>query len=105
LEQQSQSLKVGLQGKNIPTDNLPASNLVFLVDVSGSMNDQNKLPLLKQSMKILVEQLRKKDKVSIVVYAGAAGLVLPPLQVMIKNHYRCIRKFASRRKHSWWRRN
>jgi Ca-activated chloride channel family protein len=67
-----------LQGKNIPTDNLPASNLVFLVDVSGSMNDQNKLPLLKQSMKILVEQLRKKDKVSIVVYAGAAGLVLPP---------------------------
>jgi Ca-activated chloride channel family protein len=71
-------LKVGLQGKNIPTDNLPASNLVFLVDVSGSMNDQNKLPLLKQSMKILVEQLRKKDKVSIVVYAGAAGMVLPP---------------------------
>ncbi|RAR50918.1 VWA domain-containing protein [Flavobacterium lacus] len=71
-------LKVGLQGKNIPTENLPASNLVFLVDVSGSMNDQNKLPLLKQSMKILVEQLRKKDKVSIVVYAGAAGLVLPP---------------------------
>ncbi|HBI02080.1 von Willebrand factor type A domain-containing protein [uncultured Flavobacterium sp.] len=71
-------LKVGLQGRNIPTDNLPASNLVFLVDVSGSMNDQNKLPLLKQSMKILVEQLRKKDKVSIVVYAGAAGMVLPP---------------------------
>lgn len=71
-------LKVGLQGRNIPTDNLPASNLVFLVDVSGSMNDQNKLPLLKQSMKILVKQLRKKDKVSIVVYAGAAGLVLPP---------------------------
>ncbi|PKP17186.1 MAG: hypothetical protein CVU07_04680, partial [Bacteroidetes bacterium HGW-Bacteroidetes-23] len=71
-------LKVGLQGKNIPTDNLPASNLVFLIDVSGSMNDQNKLPLLKQSMKILVEQLRKKDKVSIVVYAGAAGMVLSP---------------------------
>ncbi len=71
-------LKVGLQGKNIPTENLPSSNLVFLIDVSGSMNDQNKLPLLKQSMKILVEQLRKKDKVSIVVYAGAAGLVLPP---------------------------
>ncbi len=71
-------LKVGLQGKNIPTENLPASNLVFLIDVSGSMNEQNKLPLLKQSMKILVEQLRKKDKVSIVVYAGAAGLVLPP---------------------------
>lgn len=71
-------LKIGLQGKNIPTDDLPASNLVFLIDVSGSMSDLNKLPLLKQSMKILVNELRKKDKVAIVVYAGAAGLVLPP---------------------------
>jgi Ca-activated chloride channel homolog len=73
-----QLLKIGLQGKNIPTDNLPASNLVFLIDVSGSMSDANKLPLLKQSMKILVHELRKKDKVAIVVYAGAAGMVLPP---------------------------
>lgn len=73
-----QLLKIGLQGKNIPTDNLPASNFVFLIDVSGSMNDANKLPLLKQSMKILVNELRKKDKVAIVVYAGAAGMVLPP---------------------------
>ncbi|WP_348813677.1 vWA domain-containing protein [Flavobacterium maritimum] len=73
-----QILKIGLQGKNIPTDDLPASNLVFLIDVSGSMSDVNKLPLLKQSMKILVNELRKKDKVAIVVYAGAAGLVLPP---------------------------
>lgn len=71
-------LKIGLQGKNIPTEKLPASNLVFLIDVSGSMNSTNKLPLLKQSMKILVEQLRKEDKVSIIVYAGAAGMVLPP---------------------------
>lgn len=71
-------LKIGLQGKNIPTLDLPASNLVFLIDVSGSMSDANKLPLLKQSMKILVNELRAKDKVSIVVYAGAAGLVLPP---------------------------
>ncbi|KRD12916.1 hypothetical protein ASE21_03140 [Flavobacterium sp. Root901] len=71
-------LKIGLQGKNIPTDNLPASNLVFLIDVSGSMGDMNKLPLLKQSMKILVNELRPKDKVAIVVYAGAAGMVLPP---------------------------
>lgn len=71
-------LKIGLQGKNIPTDNLPNSNLVFLIDVSGSMSDANKLPLLKQSMKILVKELRKKDKVGIVVYAGAAGMVLPP---------------------------
>lgn len=73
-----QLLKIGLQGKNIPTDNLPASNLVFLIDVSGSMANDNKLPLLKQSFKILVNELRSKDKVSIVVYAGAAGVVLPP---------------------------
>ncbi|WP_432670083.1 YfbK domain-containing protein [Flavobacterium sp. SM2513] len=73
-----QLLRIGLQGKVIPSDQLPASNLVFLIDVSGSMNDQNKLPLLKESMKILVKELRKKDKVSIVVYAGAAGMVLPP---------------------------
>jgi Ca-activated chloride channel family protein len=71
-------LKIGLQGKNIPTDDLPASNLVFLIDVSGSMEDMNKLPLLKQSMKILVNELRPKDKVAIVVYAGAAGMVLAP---------------------------
>jgi Ca-activated chloride channel homolog len=69
---------IGLQGKKIPTDNLPASNLVFLIDVSGSMDMPNKLPLVKASMKMLVDQLREKDKVSIVVYAGAAGLVLPP---------------------------
>ncbi|HPH45887.1 MAG TPA: von Willebrand factor type A domain-containing protein [Chryseolinea sp.] len=69
---------IGLQGKIIPTENLPASNLVFLLDVSGSMSDQNKLPLLKSSLIMLVEQLREKDYVSIVVYAGAAGLVLEP---------------------------
>lgn len=73
-----QLLKIGLQGKNIPTENLPASNLVFLIDVSGSMSAANKLPLLKQSLKILVNELRKEDKVAIVVYAGAAGMVLPP---------------------------
>ncbi|WP_395632442.1 VWA domain-containing protein, partial [Flavobacterium sp.] len=73
-----QLLRIGLQGKNIPTYNLPASNLVFLIDVSGSMNDDNKLPLLKESMKVLVKELRAKDKVSIVVYAGTAGVVLEP---------------------------
>ena len=71
-------VRIGLQGKNIESEKLPASNLVFLIDVSGSMSDENKLPLLKQSLKVLVNQLRKEDKVSIVVYAGAAGLVLPP---------------------------
>ena len=71
-------LKIGLQGKDVAMTNLPASNLVFLIDVSGSMSDDNKLPLLKESMKVLVKELRDKDKVSIVVYAGAAGVVLEP---------------------------
>ncbi len=69
---------IGLQGEKISTDNLPASNLVFLIDVSGSMMSANKLPLVKASMKMLVDQLRAQDKVSMVVYAGAAGLVLAP---------------------------
>lgn len=69
---------IGLQGKKIPVENLPASNLVFLIDVSGSMDSPNKLPLVKASMKLLVDQLREEDKVAMVVYAGAAGLVLPP---------------------------
>ncbi|WP_114821757.1 vWA domain-containing protein [Chryseobacterium sp. KLBC 52] len=71
-------LKIGLQGKNIPMDRLPASNIVFLIDVSGSMSQENKLPLLKSSLKVLLNQLRPKDKVGIVVYAGSAGMVLPP---------------------------
>jgi Ca-activated chloride channel family protein len=71
-------LKIGLQGKNIPKDQLPASNFVFLIDVSGSMNEPNKLPLLKSSFKVLLDQLRPTDKVGIVVYAGSAGMVLSP---------------------------
>jgi Ca-activated chloride channel homolog len=69
---------IGLQGKKIPVDNLPASNFTFLIDVSGSMMDQNKLPLVKSSLNLLVDQLREQDRISIVVYAGAAGLVLAP---------------------------
>src|SRR4030095_6195462 len=68
---------IGLQGKIIPLDNLPNSNFVFLVDVSGSMNEPNKLPLVKESLNLLVERLRENDRVGIVVYAGNAGLVLP----------------------------
>lgn len=71
-----QIIKVGLKAKEIPKDNLPFSNIVFLLDVSGSMS--NDLQLVKSAMKVLVKQLREGDKVSIVVYAGAAGLVLPP---------------------------
>jgi Ca-activated chloride channel homolog len=67
---------VALQGKKIEKENLPPSNLVFLLDVSGSMNAQNKLPLVKSAMRMLAEELRPQDKVSIVVYAGAAGVVL-----------------------------
>ncbi|WP_423818269.1 von Willebrand factor type A domain-containing protein [Salinimicrobium sp. TIG7-5_MAKvit] len=70
-------VKIALQGKTIPLDDVPASNLVFLLDVSGSMNSQNKLPLLKSAFKLLTAQLREEDKVAIVVYAGAAGVVLP----------------------------
>jgi Ca-activated chloride channel family protein len=70
-------LRIGLKAKTIPTKNLPASNLVFLVDVSGSMNEANKLPLVQSSLKMLVDQLRPQDKVALVVYAGAAGVVLP----------------------------
>jgi Ca-activated chloride channel homolog len=68
---------IGLQGREIATDDLPTSNLVFLLDVSGSMNAANKLPLLKSAFKLLVDKLRPEDKVAIVVYAGAAGEVLP----------------------------
>lgn len=74
---ENQLLHIGLQGKEIATDNLPPSNLVFLLDVSGSMASPDKLPLLKSGLNLLVDQLRPQDKVAIVVYAGAAGLVLP----------------------------
>lgn len=72
-----QLLRIGLQARTIPADNLPPSNLVFLIDVSGSMESENKLPLVKASLNLLVDQLRPQDRVAIVVYAGAAGLVLP----------------------------
>jgi Ca-activated chloride channel homolog len=71
-------IHIGLQGKKINTNDLPPSNLVFLLDVSGSMSSPNKLPLLKSAFKLLVKQLTDKDRISIVVYAGAAGLVLEP---------------------------
>lgn len=67
---------VGLKGENLNDKQIPPSNLVFLLDVSGSMDQPNKLPLIKRSFKYLVENLRSVDKVAIVVYAGAAGVVL-----------------------------
>jgi Ca-activated chloride channel family protein len=71
-------LHVGIKGYAPPAAERPAANLVFLVDVSGSMDQPDKLPLLKAGMKMLTDQLRDDDKVTIVVYAGAAGLVLEP---------------------------
>jgi len=71
-----QLLQVGLRGKSIEKASLPPSNLVFLIDVSGSMSDPNKLPLLKSAFGLLVNELRPQDRVAIVVYAGAAGLAL-----------------------------
>ena len=68
---------VGIQGKRMDERQLPPANLVFLIDVSGSMDEPNKLPLVQQSLRMLVERLRPQDRVAIVVYAGAAGVVLP----------------------------
>jgi len=72
----SKLVHIGLQGRRIAVEKLPASNLVFLIDVSGSMNSPDKLPLLKSSFRMFVDQLRRQDRVAIVVYAGNAGLVL-----------------------------
>lgn len=72
-----QVLQIGLKGKDIPFYDLPASNLVFLIDVSGSMNDPNKLPLVKQSMILLIDKLRQTDRVAVVTYAGNVQTALP----------------------------
>lgn len=71
-------LKVTIQAKEVEKDVMPASNLVFLVDVSGSMEDEGKLDLIKKSFRYMVRNLRPADKVSIVTYAGYSGVVLPP---------------------------
>lgn len=73
-----QLLMVGIKGYDVPRATLPPSNLVFLLDTSGSMESEDKLPLLKQAFSMLVPQMRTQDRVSIVVYAGSAGVVLPP---------------------------
>jgi len=70
-------LHIGLQGQKIDMEDLPPSNIVFLLDVSGSMSSPNKLPLLKSSFELLVNELRPEDRVAIVTYAGSSGLVLP----------------------------
>jgi Ca-activated chloride channel family protein len=71
-------MQIGIKGFEVPANERPASNLVFLIDVSGSMHSTNKLPLLKQAFSLLADNLNDHDRVAIVVYAGASGVVLPP---------------------------
>jgi Ca-activated chloride channel family protein len=71
-------LRIALQAKRISDREMPPSNLVFLIDVSGSMDEDNKLPLVKESLKMLARRMRQEDRISIVVYAGSAGIVLEP---------------------------
>jgi Ca-activated chloride channel family protein len=70
-------VRIGIQAEHVDMENLPPNNLVFLLDVSGSMDSPDKLPLLKSALRMLVNNLRSEDRVAVVVYAGAAGLVLP----------------------------
>jgi Ca-activated chloride channel family protein len=77
-QKEHQLLHIGLQGRKIPKTDIPPSNLVFLIDVSGSMNSPKKLPLVKESLQLLTKQLRARDQLTIVVYAGSSGMVLPP---------------------------
>lgn len=80
-----QLMTIGIKGYDIPKTQMPNSNLVFLLDTSGSMAESNKLPLLKQSISMLLNSLKPTDTISIVVYAGSAGTVLPPTKVADKN--------------------
>ncbi|GAB4343022.1 MAG: VWA domain-containing protein [Desulfobulbaceae bacterium] len=82
--QHTRLLHIGIKGYDIDSAEKPRSNLVFLVDVSGSMNSPDKLPLLKNGLAMLVETLRPDDTVAIVVYAGAAGVVLEPTRIAEK---------------------
>lgn len=76
-KQHAKLIRIGIQAKDLAVKELPAANLVFLVDVSGSMNDENKLPLVKHTLRVLTEQLRAQDKVTIISYANGEKLELP----------------------------
>ncbi len=76
--EKSRLVRIGIQGRNLEQWKMAPNNLVFLIDVSGSMSPVNRLPLLQSAFRVLVQDLRAEDRVSLVVYAGAAGLVLPP---------------------------
>ncbi len=80
-------VRIGLKAREIPTDKLPESNLVFLIDVSGSMWGPTRLDLVKSSLKLLVNNLREKDKVAIVVYAGNASVKLECTRAVTNRKY------------------
>ncbi|MEL7445939.1 MAG: von Willebrand factor type A domain-containing protein [Pseudomonadota bacterium] len=94
-------MRIGLRGYDLPSDDRPAANLVFLMDVSGSMDSPDKLPLVKTALSGLAGELGDNDRVSIVVYAGAAGLVLEPTNSTAK-----IRRALDQTRRwwidSWW---
>ena len=77
VEPDHELVRIGLRARDVDMRRAPPSNLVFLIDVSGSMTGPDKLPLVKQALALLVNELREEDHVAIVVYAGSAGLVLP----------------------------
>ncbi len=90
----NQLVRVAIKGREIETNKRPASNLVFLIDVSGSMQSPDKLPLLKQSMATLVEQLDERDRVAIVVYAGSEGVALPSTRLDAEGRATVLRSLA-----------
>ena len=81
----AQILRIGLKGFDIPAAQRQPANLVFLVDTSGSMNHNDKLPLLQKSLRMLVEEMRPEDRVAMVAYAGSAGVILPPTEARNKS--------------------
>ena len=87
--QGKQVVHIGLQGYTLPKTNRPPVNLTFLVDVSGSMDPVDRLPLAKKSLNLLIDQLRPQDRVAMAVYAGAAGTVLEPTPGTDKLRMRC----------------
>ena len=92
---QHRLVRIGIKGKEIARQERPASNLVFLLDVSGSMQDENKLPLVQRSMKLLVQKLEPKDHVAIVTYRETANLALPSIACSDENKARIIQTIES----------